>query len=501
MSSTNYERLPFMDASFLIFETANSPLHVAATVIYEAGPFRLESGGIDVDRFRESTRAILHRIPRYRQKLAWIPVVKHPVWVDDEHFELDYHIRHTSLPQPGSIEQLKKLSARIMAQPLDHERPLWESWVVEGLEGDRFAWISKLHHCMIDGSAGQELAQILMSPDPEHRTSGETPLYIPRPAPSEQDLLRGEMGRYAGLGGRALRGLASLARGKSELREDLEARFGAFRRAFSSAAGSPSKTPLNSGNGPHRRFDWLDMKLGDVKAVRRALGCTVNDVVLATVAGAVRDFLLRRSVRVEDLDFRVSAPVSIRSEDERGEMGNRVSMWYLHLPIDEQDPMKRVERIHAETQKLKESKVALDADAIMGVVEWTPTVLMSLAGRASSGSTPYNLMVTNVPGPQFPLYLEGAKMVAQYAQVPLAEGTALGVALVSYDGQLFWGFNADRELVPDLEFFVKAIEASFHELARAAGVATEGESAAAEVKGAAELEGAAAGSKSGKGEA
>ncbi|MBW2272949.1 MAG: wax ester/triacylglycerol synthase family O-acyltransferase [Deltaproteobacteria bacterium] len=500
MSNTNYDRLPFMDASFLIFESENSPLHVAATVIYEAGPFRLKNGGIDVDRFRESTRLLLHRIPRYRQKLAWIPVVKHPVWVDDEHFELDYHIRHTSLPQPGSIEQLKKLSARIMAQPLDHARPLWESWVVEGLEGDRFAWISKLHHCMIDGSAGQELAQILMSPDPEHRVSGEAPRYFPRPAPSERDLLRDEMGRYAGLGGRALRGLASLASGKSELRKDLEGRLGAFRRAFSSSDGAPSQTPLNGENGPHRRFDWLDMSLADVKAVRRALGCTVNDVVLAIVSGAVRDFLLRRSIRVEDLDFRVSAPVSIRSEDEKGEMGNRVSMWYLHLPIDEKDPLERVERIHAETQELKESKVALDADAIMGVVEWTPTVLMSLAGRASSGSTPYNLMVTNVPGPQFPLYLEGAKMLAQYAQVPLADGTALGVALVSYDGKLFWGFNADYELVPDLEYFVKAIATSFNELARAAGVETEGDSAAAVKEGAAD-EGAAADATTEEGEA
>jgi len=474
MSHDNYERLTTMDAAFLIFETETSPLHVAATVIYEDSSMRGEDGGIDVEIYRQATNAILHRVPRYRQKLEWIPVVRHPIWVDDEHFELDYHIRHTSLPRPGTLEQLKQLSARIMAQPLDHSKPLWESWLVEGLEGDRFAIISKLHHCMIDGSSGQELAQILMSPDPEHRTSESAPAYHPRPTPTRAELLRDEVSRYGGLVSRSLRSLGDLRRGEHGIRHELEARLEPFRRAYRTAGDTPSSTPLNGKIGPHRRFDWIDMPLADVKAVRRALGCTVNDVVLAIVTGAVRDFLLRRGVSIEELDFRVATPVSIRSEDERGEMGNRVSQWYIQLPIDETNPVKRIERIRAATEELKSSNSALDADAIMAVAEWTPTVLMSLAGRAASGSLPYNLMVTNMPGPQFPLYLEGAKVVAQYAQIPLSEGTALGVALVSYDGKLCWGFNAERELVRDLEFFVKGIEAAFLELSRAAGIETEG---------------------------
>ncbi len=474
MANTSYERLSAMDASFLVFETESCPLHVAATAIYEEGPLRREDGGIDVETYRRATRAILHRIPRYRQKLQWIPVVGHPVWVDDEYFELDYHIRHTSLPRPGNLEQLKRLSARIMAQPLDHARPLWESWLVEGLEGDRFAIISKLHHCMIDGSAGQELAQILMSSDPNHRIPESVPDYYPRPAPSGAELLRAEADRYSGLALRSVRSLLRLPREARALRAELETQLAAISRAFRSVSDAPPKTPINGKNGPHRRFDWLDMPLEDVKAVRRGLDCTVNDVVLATVAGAMRDFLVRRCVRVDAIGFRVAAPVSIRAEGERGELGNRVSQWYVELPIGERDPVARVEQIRAATRELKASNSALDADAIMAVAEWTPTVLMTLAGRAASGSPPYNLMVTNVPGPQFPLYLQGAKMVAQYAQVPLAEGTALGVALVSYDGTLCWGFNADYALVPDLDFLVKAIETSFLELAQSAGVEIEG---------------------------
>ena len=450
-----------MDASFLIFETPNGPLHVAATVVYEAGPLKTEGGGIDVDAYRRAIAAILPRVPGYRQKLQWIPVVGHPVWVDDPNFNLDYHIRHNSLPRPGSIEQLKRLSARIMAQPLDHSKPLWESWVVEGLEGERFAIITKLHHCMIDGSSGQDLAQIIMSRDPDHRVPESVPRYLPRPAPSGRELLRDEMSRYLGL---PLRGLSGLRRAAGEPRLELGARLQAFRRALRATSDSPSKTPLNDKIGPHRCFDWLDMPLADVKAVRKALGCTVNDIVLATVTGAVRDFLTRRCANVDALDFRIAAPVSIRGEGERGKLGTRVSQWYVPVPLEESDPVARVERIRQVTRELKESKQALDADVIMAVVEWTPTVLLTLAGRAASGSLPYNLMVTNVPGPQFPLYLLGAKMVAQYAQVPLAESTALGVALVSYDGKLCWGFNADYELVPDLEFFVKGVDASFQEL-------------------------------------
>jgi WS/DGAT/MGAT family acyltransferase len=228
---------------------------------------------------------------------------------------------------------------------------------------------------------------------------------------------------------------------------------------------------MNGRLGPHRRFDWLTMPLADVKAVHRAYGCSLNDVVLTIVAGAVREFLMHRRVHPELIDFRVSAPVSMRRDDDHGRMGNRVSSWILQLPIGEADPRKRVERIHRVTQELKESRQALGVEMMMAMAEWTPTVLLSLGAQAASG--PINMIVTNVPGPQIPLYMLGAKLVHAFPLVPLLQGTGLGVALFSYDGTLCWGFNADYELMPDLAHFVRAVESSFAELARDAKIALD----------------------------
>jgi len=462
MSEAWYERLTAMDASFLVFEKPASPLHVSATLLYELGPMATDAGGVDIGAYRAATESVLHRIPRYRQKLAWIPVAGHPVWVDDPEFDLDYHVRHTSLPRPGSEEQLKKLSARIMAQPLDPSKPLWEAWVVEGLTGGRFAVISKIHHCMIDGVAGTDLAQTLHSSDPDERHVGEPERWQPRRAPTPSELMAGEARRYLSLAGRAASDLRALGAGATgPLRS--------IGRMVSSMGEELSKTPLNEPIGPHRRFDWRQTPLEDAKRVRRALGCTINDLLLATVTGGVRDFLIRRGEEVDELDFRIAAPVSIRSESDRG-MGNRVSQWFVRAPIGEPDVMKRIEAIRSATEELKESTQALDADLIMNIAEWTPTILLTLASRASSGAAPYNLMVTNVPGPQQPLYLLGARMTAMYSQVPIAASTGLGVAIVSYAGKLCWGFNADLATVPDLADFADAIEVSFAEIAAAAGV-------------------------------
>ncbi|HPG24505.1 MAG TPA: wax ester/triacylglycerol synthase family O-acyltransferase [Myxococcota bacterium] len=477
MIETHCERLSAMDASYLVLEKPHTPLHVSATLIYEAGPLATPDGGIDVAAYRRATEAVLHLIPRYRQKLQWIPVVGHPVWVDDPEFNLGYHVRHTSLPRPGTEEQLKRLSARIMAQPLDHSKPLWEAWVVEGLEGGRFAVISKIHHCMVDGMAGRDLAQILHSTDPAERRTEPAPPWTPRKAPSAAELLADEVGRYASLPGRLLRGLGQ-ARGElGELGRDLATRVGSIRQTMGSMRELPSQTAINAPVGPHRRFDWRDMPLGQVKRVRRALGCTINDLVIATVTGAVREFLLVRGESLDGIDFRIAAPVSLRAEGER-EMGNRVSQWFVDAPVDEPDVMKRIEKIHAATRALKASKQALDVDLIMGIAEWTPTILMSLASRAATGGAPYNLMVTNVPGPQQPLYLLGARLESLYSQVPIAENTALGIALVSYAGKLCWGFNADYEAVPDLELVADAVERSFAEIAAAVGIDLDGSASA-----------------------
>jgi WS/DGAT/MGAT family acyltransferase len=472
MPHYKYDRLSAQDASFLLFESPTVHTHIAATQIFELGPLKSEDGGVDIAAIKKATEAVLHLIPRYREKLAWIPFFNHPVWVDDRDFNLDYHIRHSSLPRPGGIDQLKRLSARIMSIQLDRARPLWETWVVEGLEGDRFAMITKIHHCMLDGESGADLAQILMSPDPESRLPDEVPAYIPRPAPTAGELLADEVVQRASLPLQAVRSIRQFRHETENLRDELALRARAVSELVGWAVRPPSETPVNGTLGPHRNFDWLTMELEDVKAVRKALGCTVNDVVLTTVTGAVRKFLIRRRVRPQDIDFRVSAPVSVRRERDKGEMGNRVSSWIVKLPLSQKDPRKRMKAIHAVTQDLKSSKQALGVEMMMAVAEWTPGVLLSLGARAASG--PINMIVTNVPGPQFPLYMLGAKLLESFPQVPLLQGTGLGVALFSYNGNVCWGFNGDYGMLPDLEFFRQAIEDSFRELSEAAGVGAEG---------------------------
>jgi len=472
MAHFKYDRLSAQDTSFLVFETPTVPMHIAGTQIFEAGPLATEDGGVDIEAIKKLVSSRLHLIPRYRQKLAWIPIAEHPVWVDDRDFNLDYHVRHSSLPRPGNLDQLKRLSARIMSNQLDRERPLWEMWVIEGLEDGRFGLISKMHHCMIDGKGGVDLAHILFSTDPDERSVGESPAYIPRPAPTGMELLRDEVRRTVGLPFNAIRDFRQFAREAEDLRTELEIRAKALRGLLGWAVSPPSETPLNGVLGPHRRFDWLTVSLDDVKTVRRSLGCTVNDVVLTTVAGAVREFLIRRRVRPEDVDFRVSAPVSVRREEDEGKMGNKVSSWIVRLPVGESEPLKRMEAIHEVTQDLKESQQALGVEMMMAVAEWTPGVLLSLGAQAASG--PINMIVTNVPGPQFPLYMLGARLLESFPQVPLLQGTGLGIALFSYDGKVCWGFNADYGLVPDLEAFRDCITRSFEELSDAAGVNREG---------------------------
>jgi len=468
MAHYKYERLSAQDASFLLFETQNVHMHIAATQIFELGPLETPDGGVDIQTIRRATEAVLHLIPRYRQKLAWIPFFDHPVWVDDSDFNLDYHIRHSALPRPGRIEQLKRLSARLMSIPLDRARPLWETWVIEGLEGNRFAVITKIHHCMLDGEAGADLAQILMSPDPRYRIPEDPPAYIPRPAPTPLELFRGEVAFRASLPVQAIRDIRNLSRQTENLRDEIGIRARALGDLVGLAVRPPSETPMNADVGPHRNFDWLTMDLAAVKAVRRAFGCTVNDVVLTVVTGAVRRFLERRRVRPDDVEFRVSAPVSVRRDVERGDMGNHVSAWIVELPIGESDPRKQLKAIHAATQDLKASKQALGVEMMMAAAEWSPGVLLSLGARAASG--PINMIVTNVPGPQFPLYMTGAKLLASFPQVPLLKRTGVGVALFSYDGKVFWGFNGDYTSMPDLEFFRQYVEDAFTQMCQAADV-------------------------------
>ena len=467
MASFGYERLSFLDHSFLIAESPTHHMHIAGTATYEAGPLGRPDGGIDIDRIRAYVESRLHLIPRYRQVLASTPI-DGPVWVDDHHFNIDYHVRHTALPKPGDAAQLKRLSGRVMSQQLDRSKPLWEMWVVEGLEGGgRFAVITKVHHCMIDGMSSVDLLEVLLSPLPTD-TVVPPPRWIPRPVPSGWQIFRSEMLRRLRLPLDALRDFRRFIGEAEDPRSDLRAMLRAVRDTVWTGLRSPSNTPLNRPIGPHRHFDWLTMRVDELREVKHRLGGTLNDVVLATVAGAVQRFLEDRRVNVEMLDFRVMAPVSVRTAGERGTFGNRVSAWIVDLPIAERDPRRRLARIQETTARLKETKQALGAEMLTRVVSWTPSTLLSLGSRMVMRALPFNLVVTNVPGPQVPLYMLDARMIDNYGLVPLTDYLGLGIVLFSYAGTLCWGFNADWDLVPDLARFVAATEASFRELREAA---------------------------------
>jgi WS/DGAT/MGAT family acyltransferase len=467
MPRYSYTRLSAQDTSFLMFESANQPMHVAAVQILEAGALKTRQGGIDIERYKRAIESVLHRIPRYRQKLGWIPIENRPIWVDDRHFNIDYHIRHSALPRPGGKEELLKLVARLLTRQLDRTRPLWEIQVIEGLDEEHFAVFSKIHHCMIDGASGADISQILMSPSADTEINAPVP-FIPRPAPDRRELVRHEIGRRVAEPLRLVRGIREFTRQTENVRDEIGLRVRALREMVGWAFQPASETPMNGDLGPHRRLEWFTHPLDDVKEVRRKLNCTVNDVVLATVAGAVRDYLVRRSVDPGEIDFRVSAPVSVRRDEEKGKLGNHVSSWIVGLPIDESDPLARVKRIREVTAELKESKQALGVEMMMKAAEMAPPTLMSLGSQASSG--PINMIVTNVPGPQFPLYILGAKLLETVPLVPLLANTGLGIALFSYDGKLSWGFNADYELIPDLADFQKIVVHAFDELSQAASL-------------------------------
>ena len=467
MAKHFYDRLSAMDNTFLVSEAPTTPMHVGAIEIFEDGPLRTEDGGIDIAKIRAAYLGVLHRIPRYRQKLQWIPFENRPVWVDDPHFNIDYHVRHVSLPRPGREAELRRVASRVLANHLDRRRPLWEIWVVEGLERDRFAIIAKTHHCMLDGSSGVEMAQILLSPSPEVEIAEPKP-WFPRRAPTPLQLARDETWRRATLPLRAVRGFREFRAEAEDLGAEIRARATALRDFFGSSAKPSSDTPLNDTLGPHRRFDWLTLSLDDVKAVRKALDCTVNDVVLATVSHAFRGFLKGRQVAVDGITFRASTPVSTRADDERSQMGNRVSTWFVDLPLGEPDRRAQVAAIRAETRRLKESRQAMGMEMLMAAAEYAPSGILALGVGLASG--PANTIVTNVPGPQFPLYMLGARMLAIIPKVPLLENIGLGIALMSYNGRVFFGFTADYDLVPDLDHFVALVAKSFAGLAAAAGV-------------------------------
>jgi WS/DGAT/MGAT family acyltransferase len=470
MAYAHYDRLSALDASFLGIEDHNAHMHVGTVGVFDMGPLEDPHGGLDMERVLASADGTLAHHPRFRQKLAYVPLLGNPVWVDDEHFNLSYHVRHTALPPPGDDRQLKRLAGRIMSQQLDRGKPLWELWYVEGMTGDRFAVISKMHHSIVDGISGVDLMSSMMGPD-QNAPPATPPRFVPRPAPTPGRLLADEMMRMASLpldvarGARAL--LTQPRRSVAAARDAFEGLGEALRAAFAPA----SPTPLNCDIGPHRRFDWAKLDLDVVKGIKNRHGVTINDVVLAVVAGALRRFLRRRGEQVEDLTFRAMVPVNVRAAADHGRLGNRVSFMVAPLPLGEPDPERRLRQVAATMQAAKQSKQRHGGELLEEVSDRLFSGLFGQVARLGARTLPYNVVVTNVPGPQFPVYLLGAPLREAYPLVPLFSNQALGIALFSYDGGLFWGFNADWDAVPDLHELVGAVDAECAALSQMAASA------------------------------
>jgi WS/DGAT/MGAT family acyltransferase len=354
-----------------------------------------------------------------------------------------------------------------MSLPLDRSKPLWELWVVEGLADNRFAIITKTHHCMIDGVGSAELMATSMATHPDS-TLRKRRRWRPRPAPGPLDLALGELRRTLGGGFAALRAAQHGLTHPRESARSLRDALAGVAEALAAAFHTSSPTPLNVEIGPHRRFDWLRFDLADVKDVKNRLGGTVNDVVLATVAGALRRFLRGRGEDVARLDFRAMIPVNIRTQQEAGAFGNRVAMLSARLPLAERDPRTRLRRVIETTLELKTSKQAKGVEVMEEISDLGLTSLFVQFARLTALTRPFNVVVTNVPGPQLQGYLLGAPLVEVYPLVPLYRNQALGVALFSYNGSLFWGLNADWDALPDLHDLVEALAVEFEALRKAA---------------------------------
>lgn len=449
-----FERLSALDATFLDIESDAAPMHVGAALLFDARPLRLEHGGLDFGRLTRFTEAALDSIPRYRQRIEWVPGLAHPVWVDDDRFNMRFHLRHTRLPLPGDERTLKRLVGRLFSQRLDRSRPLWEFWAVEGVENDTLALIVKAHHCMVDGVAGVQLLQALLQASPDAQAR-EPAGWQARPAPSRAKLLGDEI-RHRIDGARKLTGYAP------RIREN----FQGLKSVLRSGLRTTPRTPFTEHDiSPYRRFDWTSFDLQEVKAIKNALGGTVNDVVVTATTGAVRRFLQRRNTDVDRMEnFRTVLPVNTRKAGSLAG-GNHVAMLLADLPISEADPLRRMEKVIRVTTALKhESNQTGGAELIEDVADLTTKRIVSELFKTAMRIRTYNLIITNVPGPPFPLYMLEAPLKAIYPMVPLMQNQNLGIALFSYSGAIHWGFNADWESFPDVHEFVEDLVASFDEL-------------------------------------
>jgi WS/DGAT/MGAT family acyltransferase len=449
------------DASFLHIENRVNPMSIASMAIFE-GP------APEYDEMLKLFESKLHRVPRYRQTVRFVPLdLARPLWVDDPHFNLRYHVRHTAIPHPGSEEQVRNLMARVMSQRLDRDKPLWEVWIADGLDGGkRWAVLSKVHHCMVDGVSGTDLLTIIMddSPDPEPI---EPEPWDPERQPQPRELLATAARERLTSPYEIARSLRSALRAPRRLRDEIRD-VGEGLWSFTHLATQGLETQLNGPVGPHRRWSWAETTLDEIKKIRKLHGGTVNDVVLTAITRGFRDLLLSRGEPVEDRVVRTLVPVSVRRPDERGEFNNRVSAMFADLPVGIEDPLERLEFIKNEMDDLKEHKMAVAIEELTSLSGFAPPVLLARGARFFARMPQQNVqtVTTNVPGPQRELYACGRRMLAAYPFVPLGGSVRIGVAMFSYTGQLSFGVTGDYETAADIQVLCDGIERGVEELAR-----------------------------------
>jgi WS/DGAT/MGAT family acyltransferase len=476
------DRLTALDASFLHLENGASHMHVAGVSIFEGEAPAYE----DLLQHIEDRLSL---VPRFRQKLRFVPFAQgRPVWVDDPHFNLRYHVRATALPPPGSEEQLKNLASRVFAQQLDRTKPLWEIWLVEGLGRDaagtpetngegqlddvppRFALLSKTHHALVDGVAGVDITAVLYDTAANPETPpGKGSSWVPRPEPTSMQLLGDALIERAVQPTEIVRSARSAFRAPRRLVSkgiDSLAAVGALART---GLGAPP-TPLNVEIGPHRRFDWVRTDLNEIKEIKNALGGTVNDVVVAVVTGALREFLKQRGEQVDALTMKAMVPVSVRRDEEYGMTGNRVAAMMAPLPVYESDPLERLRIVSGALGDLKQSGQAVGAEMLTQLSGFAPQTVLAQAGRLQARQRFFNLVITNVPGPQIPLYVLGRQLEDVFPLAPLAQRQALCIAIMSYNGRLNFGLLADYDAMPDLYLVAQGIRDAIDELRAAAGL-------------------------------
>lgn len=452
------ERLSTLDSSFLYLEEPGTPMHVAGVLILET-----PTGGVEA--LADLIKARLSLVPRYRQRVAEVPGhLANPVWVDDPDFDLDYHVRRSGLPRPGTEVQLLDLVSRLTARPLDRRRPLWEAYLVEGVAGGRVAVVTKTHPALVDGLSAIDIGQVLLdvapdapAPDPEE--------WRPRPAPTGPELVLQAIDDYVRRPSsivEAVRGAVSDVRGTAAR---VSGSAGGLLRTARSAILPAPHSPLNAPIGGQRRVAVARAELDDLKAVRKLYGGTVNDVLLTLVTGALREWLLSRGEPVlAGTSVRALVPVSLQDDDPAD--GNRVSSYLVDLPVGEPNPRVRLTRLSYAMRGVAAHGQSVGADSLIALTGFAPPTLHALGARAARGLSRrlFNLVVTNVPGPQVPLYAAGSRMLEVFPVVPLARGQGLAIGMTSYNGRVFFGLNADLDTVGDVDVLADLLEQEVAEL-------------------------------------